>query len=140
MKKILVALDASSRAPLVFDAARVLARQLEARIIAYRAVGVPPELPRRLLVEPAVPLEETLIEEGHASLRQLVGEDPLVDRLVVDLAIPWDGICRAAEVYAVGLVVVGSHGYHGLDKLLGTTAAKVANHASCNVFIVRGPL
>ena len=36
------------------------------------------------------------------------------------------------------LVVIGSHGYGGLDRLLGTTAAKVANRAPCSVLVVRG--
>jgi nucleotide-binding universal stress UspA family protein len=31
---------------------------------------------------------------------------------------------------------VGSHGYHGLDYLLGTNASKVANLAHRDVFVV----
>jgi universal stress protein F len=34
-------------------------------------------------------------------------------------------------------VVIGSHGYGGLDRVLGTTAAKIVNHASCSVLVVR---
>jgi len=36
--------------------------------------------------------------------------------------------------------VIGSHGYGGLDRLLGTTAARVVNHADRNVLIVRNAL
>jgi universal stress protein F len=140
MKKILVALDASPRAPLVFEAARTLAKQLDARIVAYRAIGIPPELPRDMLAMPELTLEQSLLRNGRESLLRLVDDDPIVEHVVVDLAIPWDGICRAALEHAVDLVVLGSHGYHGLDKLLGTTAAKVVNHTSTNVFIVRKPL
>jgi universal stress protein F len=140
MKKLLVALDSSTRAPLVLAAARLLAGQLDARIVAYRAVGIPPELPRDLLTLPEVSFEEALLRNARASLQQLVGDDPLIERVVVELATPWDGICRAAVEYAADLVVLGSHGYHGLDKLLGTTAAKVVNHTNANVFIVRKPL
>ena len=34
------------------------------------------------------------------------------------------------------LIVLGSHGYHVLDRILGTTAARVANLAHRNVFVV----
>jgi nucleotide-binding universal stress UspA family protein len=36
--------------------------------------------------------------------------------------------------------VIGAHGYGKLDRMLGTTAAKVVNHADRNVLIVRDPL
>ena len=36
------------------------------------------------------------------------------------------------------LIVLGSHGYHGLDRLLGTTAGKVVNLARRNVLVVHG--
>jgi nucleotide-binding universal stress UspA family protein len=37
----------------------------------------------------------------------------------------------------VDLIVIGSHGYDALDRLLGTTAAKVVNHADRSVLVVR---
>jgi nucleotide-binding universal stress UspA family protein len=37
------------------------------------------------------------------------------------------------------LIVIGSHGYGGLDRVLGTTAARVVNHALCSVLVVRPP-
>ena len=36
----------------------------------------------------------------------------------------------------VDLIVVGSHRYHGLDRVLGTVATKVVNHADRSVFVV----
>ncbi len=55
-------------------------------------------------------------------------------------AAPWDGICRAAREHDADMIVIGSHGYGALDRLLGTTAAKVVNHADRNVLVVRTPL
>jgi nucleotide-binding universal stress UspA family protein len=37
------------------------------------------------------------------------------------------------------LILIGSHGYSGLDHLLGTTAARVVNHADRSVLVVRHP-
>jgi nucleotide-binding universal stress UspA family protein len=53
------------------------------------------------------------------------------------LATPWDGICRAAIELDADLIVLGSHGYGALDRVLGTTAAKVVNHADRSVLVVR---
>ena len=48
-----------------------------------------------------------------------------------------DAICSAAREHDVDLIVIGSHGYGILDRLLGTTAAKVVNHADRSVLVVR---
>jgi nucleotide-binding universal stress UspA family protein len=40
-------------------------------------------------------------------------------------------------VHDVDLIVIGSHGYGALDHVLGTTAAKVVNHADRSVLVVR---
>jgi nucleotide-binding universal stress UspA family protein len=50
---------------------------------------------------------------------------------------PRDDICRTARELDVDLIVIGPHGYRGLDRVLGTTAAKVVNHAARNVLVVR---
>ena len=44
MTTILVALDGSTRARGVFDAAATLARALRARVVLYRALVIPPDL------------------------------------------------------------------------------------------------
>ena len=35
------------------------------------------------------------------------------------------------------LVIIGSHGYGGIDHLLGTTAARIVNHADRPVLVFR---
>jgi nucleotide-binding universal stress UspA family protein len=58
-------------------------------------------------------------------------------RTLVAVGTPWQAICDAGKAADASLIVVGSHGYSGLDRLLGTTAAKVVNHADRSVLIVR---
>ena len=55
----------------------------------------------------------------------------------VHIGTPWDTICREAKALDCDLVVVGSHGYSGLDRILGTTAAKVVNHCERSVLVAR---
>ncbi|MGG7056186.1 universal stress protein [Nitrosomonas sp. ANs5] len=50
---------------------------------------------------------------------------------------PKQEITRIAEQERVDLIVVGSHGRHGLALLLGSTANSVLHHAKCDVLAVR---
>lgn len=59
------------------------------------------------------------------------------DRLWVELGSPKLEITRIAEENNVDLIVVGSHGRHGLALLLGSTSNGVLHHAKCDVLAVR---
>jgi nucleotide-binding universal stress UspA family protein len=142
MKRILVALDASPRAPKVLAAAGRLAELASASLVLYRAIGIPPELPADLFRVTDRSLEQILRANAVNDLQQLAKAIPeaRVETIATALATPWDGICRAAREYAADLVVIGSHGYSTIDRVLGTTAAKVVNHIDRNVMVVRAPL
>jgi universal stress protein F len=144
VKKILVALDGSPRAPRVLDAAVQLARLSGAKLVLYRAITVPPDVRDSLVATstPATSLEDLLTTYARSDLAKIAESIPaeLLDRTVTAFATPWDGICRAAREHDVELVVIGSHGYGRLDRLLGTVAAKVVNHCDRNVLVVRMPL
>lgn len=66
------------------------------------------------------------------------------NRLTIDPANRWliwgkpeVEIIRIANEEEVDLIVVGSHGRHGLALLLGSTASSVLHHAQCDVLAVR---
>jgi nucleotide-binding universal stress UspA family protein len=142
MKRILVALDGSKRAPKVLEAAVRLATLAGAKLVLYRAISVSPDLPREALVDTTASLEETLVGYARRDLEALAEhvDQRLIEHIVTAFATPWDGICRVAREREVDLIVIGSHGYGGLDRLLGTVAGKVVNHADRNVFVVRTAL
>ncbi len=50
---------------------------------------------------------------------------------------PKQEIVRLAEREHVDLIVVGSHGRHGLSLLLGSTANSVLHYAGCDVMAIR---
>lgn len=142
MNRILVALDGSARASLVLDAAVNLAKLTRAKLILYRAISVSPDLPRHVLLDPETRLEELLVLDARRDLKKLAEHvDPaLVELIASSFATAWDGICRFAKDSSVDLIVIGSHGYGRLDRLLGTVAGKVVNHADRNVLVVRTAL
>ena len=139
MKRILVALDSSEHAPGVLSAALRLAEMTDAKLVVYRAIGAPSSLPRELMDVHDATLEDSLCDAAHVDLERLLEGFPRdrLEKIVTSFATPWDGICTAGREQDADLIVVGSHEYHGLDRILGTSAAKVVNHADRNVLVVR---
>jgi len=142
MKHLLVALDGSPRAPKVLEAAARLAELVGSKLVLYRAITVSPDLPREVLVETDRRLEDILLANARDDLVRIAAHlrPELVEKTVTAFAIPWDGICRAARECEADLIVIGAHGYGGIDRILGTTAGKVVNHADRNVLVVRNSL
>lgn len=142
MKRLLVAVDGSPRAEAVVAAAARMAELADAKLVLLRAIGVPSDMPREILSLIDRSVEDVMIGNAHAELERIAASLPegRVERIVTPFATAWDGICRTARELDVDLIVIGSHGYGGLDRVLGTTAAKVVNHADRNVLVVRTPL
>ncbi len=136
--RILVALDASPRAPDVFSAANEIATRFDARMILFRAIDVPPEFPPAAHVAGGDPLPAYLARRAREDLEALAAGNQRADveHPVVVVGQPWRAIVATADRLDVDLIVLGSHGYHAIDRLLGTTAGKVANMAHRNVLIV----
>lgn len=139
MKKFLVAVDGSSVAPAVLETAVKLARRSDATLTLLRVVGLPVELPERTLVnspEEVGNVLETLAKTDLAQLAELVPRE-LVTKIRVELGSPWQKVCEVGVEEDVDLIIVGSHGYGVLDRILGTTASRVVNHADRSVLVVR---
>ncbi len=140
MKRILVGLDGSVRAEGVLTAAIDLAKKYNAKLVLCRSVGIPAEMPPEIWQDP-IPLSDHLRAQAEKYLETNVPKIPAElfggHRTLVEIGTPWSGICQAAKEENADLIVIGSHGYSGLDKVLGTTAAKVVNHAHCSVWVVR---
>jgi nucleotide-binding universal stress UspA family protein len=123
----------------VLAAAARLAELAGSKLVLFRAIGIPSDLPREVLNLMDRSLEDVLIGNAHAELERFAASLPRdrVERIITPFATAWDGICRTARELDVDLIVIGSHGYSGIDRVLGTTAGKVVNHADRNVLVVR---
>jgi nucleotide-binding universal stress UspA family protein len=143
MRRILAALDSSPRTTFVFDAALDLAKQYRVPMVLFRAVDVPPEFPPAAATHVTDALRPKLVADATHELGQLAaraksaGVEASVD--VVVSSEPWRAIIDAAGACDVDAIVVGSHGYHAIDRLLGTNAARVADRAPCLVVVVHEP-
>jgi nucleotide-binding universal stress UspA family protein len=142
MKSLLVALDGSSRAKAVLKAAVDQAQATGAKLVLLRAVGIPVELPYAAMAMSPADVVSVLEQRANADLTELARE--LVPSAVpwemrVETGVAWQCICHAAQTVDAALIVIGSHGYGALDRMLGTTAARVVNHADRSVLVVRSP-
>jgi universal stress protein F len=142
VRRLLVALDGSQRAPTVLAAAARLAELTSGKLILFRALSVPVDMPTEILNLVDRRLEDVLLGNAHADLERFAAGLPRdrVERIVTPFATAWDGICRTARELDVDLIVIGAHGYGGIDRVLGTTASKVVHHADRNVLVVRTAL
>jgi universal stress protein F len=139
-KHALVALDASPRALDVLALAVELARGTGAKLRLFRVVPVQPEIPSDMVHQfPPGGLQSLLEQRAREDLEKLALGVPAAHLGGIASAVgrPWVAICRAARLYDADLIVIGSHGHEALDRLLGTTAAKVVNHADRSVLVVR---
>jgi universal stress protein A len=94
----------------------------------YELMPLLPELP-----------DDAMLREARDGLARLA------EKLGVEDAAQWaisspstkEGILSVAQEHTIDLIVVGSHGRHGLALLLGSTANAVLHGAPCDVLAVR---
>ncbi len=141
MKRILCCLDDSPIAARVHHTAHLVAHATGGRVTQLRVLGLLHDgeaRPGILDMTPAALLGE---RENHAraELDALAALEPAAARgpIVIRVGVPWDAICREARELDVDLIVLGAHRYHGVDRILGTTSAKVVDHADRSVLVVR---
>lgn len=138
ISKILVGVDGSPHSADVVSAAYEIADALDARVYLFRAIQVPPDFPPAAHVSARDTLQEVMERQAQAALATLAAKSLRASFLPVSSSIgsPWRAICTAADEIDADLIVIGSHGYSGWDRFLGTTAARVADRATRNVLIV----
>jgi len=138
MKKVLVALDMSDRAGNVLRAAAAHAALVDARLLLLRVV-TPVQLPTDLMVASPVVFAAHILDDARADLQARANSLPQgqVESVKVELGSPWKSIVDTAAQEKADMIFIGAQGYHMVDRALGTTAARVVNHASCPITVVR---
>ena len=83
-------------------------------------------------------LEPKLIADAQGELKQWIASVAGVrfGPVMVVLGDPWRQILDVARAVDVDLILIGSHRSHLADRILGTVASKVVNHADRDVLVV----
>lgn len=145
LKKILIALDATDEAEEVLEGAMALDPRgsVEFQVITV----VPPMMGGVSGIEgatfaaswPLRDMEDTIAQETTKNIRERVAAFGIApDRVSTRIGRPALEIRTHAEQIGADLIVIGSHGRHGLSGvMLGSTANGVLHNSPCDVLTVR---
>jgi len=137
-KNILVAVDTSEEAQQVLTSAIELGRCFDAQLSLIHIIEpVVTENSYDLITTVPVEMDAFLIKRAKEFLAKL--KNDLVADLssIVAVGSVKAEILRHARDNNIDLIVVGSHGRHGLALLLGSTANALLHGAPCDVYVVR---
>ena len=151
MKKILIALNYDPSAQKIAETGYALAKSMNARVILlhvtfdaayYSSLNYSPIMgfdgfSNVDLIETGT-VEELLKKEAQEYLDKSKQhlEDKTIETVVKDGDFG-DSILDTAKAMNVDVIVMGTHGRRGLDKLLmGSVAEKVLHHSSIPLFII----
>jgi len=137
---ILLAVDFSEHCEVVAQKAHFLAKKYNAKLSVIHIVDYLPI--SDAAYGPVIPFDLDLNEELMNAAKKRLADlgkklDIPADRQFLEMGSTAIEIVEAAEEQHADLIVVGSHGRHGLALLLGSTANGVLHHAKCDVLAVR---
>lgn len=137
-QRILLAVDLTEESKQVADKAVQLCQQGGCRLSLIHVIE-----PLSFAYGGDVPMDlssiqDQLDEHAQQRLNDFAAQLPITaDKLYVVTGHTESEIHRIAKQDDIDLIVVGSHGRHGLALLLGSTANGVLHGASCDVLAVR---
>lgn len=145
-KNVLVALDLTEESDQVVERARHIAERDGARVSlvhvvkpiehvygGFGAVGLAGDFSSQMAT-----LEEQAVSHAHEQLQKIGSElNVPAERIFVPVGAASREIHHLVETEEMDLIVIGSHGRHGLGLLLGSTANAVLHGAQCDVLAVR---
>jgi len=145
MARILCPVDFSPASSAALDQALELAAASEGTVEVAHVCNVPYYVRPDLLIwtdSMSRPMAEVAEESAKARLDSLLAPLPPENRARVQTSIhfgpPAATISKLAEARKVNLIVMGTHGRHGISlRLLGSVAERVVREAPCPVLVVR---
>ena len=140
-ERIVCAVDFSAISDAASERAAALARQTGAQLIFLHVVQYFPEDRSNDVIEPeSVDPAEYQKSEAHRRMNELANRLACTDAKQIVLFTTrsaWHEIVRFAEQSNANLIVMGSHGHHGIAAILGSSANGVVNRAPCDVLVIR---
>jgi nucleotide-binding universal stress UspA family protein len=145
IERILCPVDFSEPSAKAYDYAYSLAKHYQAELLVEHVVQ-PLQAAYPYYAFPEVTLQDTwssLSSEAEKGLRQLVSahaRNGLHPKCFVQQGLPWECILSFAEEKSADLIVMGTHGRRGFDRLtMGSVTERVVRKARCPVLAVRKP-
>ena len=139
-KHILLAADFTEKGSIVTKKAKQLAEDNQAKLSLIHVVDNLPAVDAGYgpIIPIGIDFTEEIMTSAKKRLKKLADKFELKEsKQWLEMGSPKLEIVRVAEENNVDLIIVGSHGKHGIALLLGSTANGVLHHAKCDVLAVR---
>ncbi|MEE9180137.1 MAG: universal stress protein, partial [Vicinamibacteria bacterium] len=141
LEKILFPTDFSETADHAFKQAVALAIAHRAKLHVFHSILLHSEDPDHLktvLKGYAEHVEKEALDLLQKTSGELEGKGLQVEFSTSRAFSPYEAIAEKVDQFAPDLIVMGTHGRSGVEKLLlGSVAEKVLRHAPCNVLTLR---
>ncbi len=134
-KRILVAMDRSKYSEKAFDQAISIAKICKSTLFVVSVIDLYPEVKEIVLTHEGRVLKGTkeFLEKVKAKAKK---ENIPCETIMHIGGQPHEFIIQEAKEKNIDLIVMGTHGRTGLDKLLiGSVAERVVGHAPCAVMV-----
>lgn len=124
LDRILIATDGSKYSEAAYSEAISIAKRSGGSLIVLSVVKKKENLPAA--------------KESVDMVKKVADKEGIKIETLTPKGEPFETIIKTAEQKKVGLIVVGSHGRTGLDRLLmGSVTERVIGHANCAVLVVK---
>ena len=140
IRKILIATDGSIPSTRAAEFAVKIAKKFDSEIIAIYVIDrvILDEISK---IHERHELEEEIRKKAERCLNYIVGlaeREGLKATSIIVEGQPHDQIVRHAESMKVDMIVMGSRGRRGMDRILiGSVAERVIEYAPCPVLVLR---
>lgn len=141
-RHILLAVDFSSSAASILKKARDIAQRNNAKLSLLHVVEYLPPIDSAyepILASNWVVDENEMLDQARQSLEGFSKKNGLDNdvALEVQLGTPKQEITQFAKEHHCDLIVMGSHGRHGISLLLGSTSNAVLHAMPCDILAVK---
>ncbi len=126
---IICAIEASKEGEKVLKKAYEFAQLCDAKLYVTHVIPYTllPKDYQKELKENALPKLESITESLNIPHKNVS----------VKFGKPYEQVCALAEKKKADLIILGTHSKKGLHALIGSTANGVANHAKCDVSLIK---
>lgn len=137
---ILIAADFSEHSQQVINRAQEIAERYQAKLSICHIIEDFPiaDFAYEPMISIDLDMRDAMLDSGKKHIADIAKKlDLPTANQWVEFGSPSLNIVSLANDNKVDLIVVGSHGRHGIKLLLGSTANGVLHHALCDVLAVR---
>lgn len=144
IERILCPVDFSEFSETAYDYAHSLARHYEATLHVLhvvRSIALDPGLMASNIIENVYTHQAADAKTKIAKLAEKQAGEPVQSKITVQLGFAAGSILAFAKEHDTDLIVMGTHGRRGLDRLvMGSSTEQVLRKAHCPVLAIRKPV